>query len=195
MNYVHAARVVYIENVHNGSRLQKLIFLVCLSWVFAFCAQVAIKFPFMIVPIIFHPLPLFIAVGFFDWYAVYAYVLYYAQGALGAPFFAQGGSGLLKIAGPTGGYLLGMFFALAFIAYVREKLVGSYIFSLCALLFANVILYTLGLIQLAFFVPSSQLLAVGLYPFVGSCLCKIVFALPCIVAPSFNTFDNQESGF
>ena len=75
--------------------------------VVALSAQVAVPVPFSPVPMTLQPLAV-LAVGGLLGAAggVGALVLYIILGALGLPVFAGGGSGLLHLIGPTGGYLL-----------------------------------------------------------------------------------------
>jgi biotin transport system substrate-specific component len=70
-------------------------------------AQVVVPLPFTPVPFTLQPLAV-LAVGGLLGAAdgAGALVLYLALGALGLPVFAGGGSGLLRLIGPTGGYLL-----------------------------------------------------------------------------------------
>ena len=75
--------------------------------VVAASAQVVVPLPFTPVPFTLQPLAV-LAVGGLLGAAdgAGALVLYLALGALGLPVFAGGGSGILRLVGPTGGYLL-----------------------------------------------------------------------------------------
>lgn len=75
--------------------------------VVAASAQVIVPLPFTPVPFTLQPLAV-LAVGGLLGAAdgAGALVLYLALGALGLPVFAGGGSGLVRLIGPTGGYLL-----------------------------------------------------------------------------------------
>lgn len=75
--------------------------------VVAASAQVIVPLPFTPVPFTLQPLAV-LAVGGLLGAAdgAGALVLYLALGALGLPVFAGGGGGLLRLIGPTGGYLL-----------------------------------------------------------------------------------------
>ncbi len=48
-------------------------------------------------------------------------LLYLGVGVLGAPVFALGGSGLMKLVGPTGGYLLAFPFAAALVGSLTQR--------------------------------------------------------------------------
>jgi len=104
---------------------------------------------------------------------------YLTIGATGIPcWFAAGGAlGIARLAGPTGGYLIG-FVAVAFIVgWLAERgwdrRVGT---ALLAMFAGNVVLYIFGLLWLAHFVPEGTVLQVGLYPFVIGDLIKMAAA-------------------
>jgi len=70
-------------------------------------AQIVVPLPFTPVPFTLQPLAVLVVGGLLgaaDGAA--ALLLYLALGAIGLPVFAGGGSGLLRLVGPTGGYLL-----------------------------------------------------------------------------------------
>lgn len=104
---------------------------------------------------------------------------YLAVGATGIPFwFALGGiPGIARIVGPTGGYLIG-FVAAAFVTgWLAEK--GwdrKVVMSGLAMLVGNVVIYLFGLAQLGLFIPSENLLKIGLIPFVLGDVLKISIA-------------------
>ncbi len=139
-----------------------------LSWVFAACEQIMLPIPFSPVPVNLAPLHLYIATHLFGWVAVHAFALYLLQGALGAPFFAWGLGGFVRLSGPTGGYLIGMLFAMVFLMATRKHL--PRLLALCS---ASAIVFVCGLTQLSFFVPAGTVLAAGLYPFVLGDVVKI----------------------
>jgi len=137
-----------------------------LSWIYALCEQTAVPLPFNPVPIIVLQVVLFTLGITIGWHAVWAYGAYLMQGALGAPFFAHGFGGFAHLAGPTGGYLLGMGLAVAFLAATRNVFKNSPWALLGKILVAHMLEFGLGLAQLSFFVPRSALLACGFWPFV-----------------------------
>jgi biotin transport system substrate-specific component len=139
----------------------KIIGYLCLSWLYAIASQIIIPLPFNLVPISLQPVPLLLATFAFGWHAVGAYAVYLFQGAMGLPFFAGMQGGLLRLLGPTGGYLIGFGLAMALVAWMGRKLHPLAILMIC-----NTIIFSCGLAQLAFFVPASKLLAAGLIPFI-----------------------------
>ena len=138
----------------------------CLSWIYAICSQITVWLPFMPVPLSIQPLPLYLAVLLLGWPAVTAYGFYMAQGALGLPFFAGGMGGMARLLGPTGGYLCGFGLAMVLLAALRPFLRSRSVWhTLAAALTAEGMAIGCGLVQLAFFVGSENVLAAGLYPF------------------------------
>ena len=74
-----------------------------------------------------------------------ALLLYVAIGALGVPVYAEGGAGLAKIQGATGGYLIGFVAAAALVGRLAElgwdRRIGG---SLAAMAIGTAIIYALG---------------------------------------------------
>ncbi len=107
--------------------------------------------------------------------------VYLALGAVGLPVFSGYGAGLAKLAGPTGGYLVG-YLLMAFIGGLFiEKSNGSPVVSGIGLVLGDAACYVLGT---AWFVFQMQCdlgyaLAVCVYPFIALDLGKIVVS--CIV--------------
>ena len=104
---------------------------------------------------------------------------YLAIGATGIPYwFALGGPpGIARLAGPTGGYLIGFVAAAFVVGWLAERSwdrrVGT---AILALLAGSIVVYVFGLLWLAHFVPGGAVLQAGLYPFVIGDLIKIVAA-------------------
>lgn len=152
------------KSVHNN--IKQLLVVLVLSWLYALCSQVTIWMPFGLVPISLQPLPLYIAVMCFGNIAIYAYGAYLVQGALGAPFFAGGLSGVSRLVGPTGGYLVGFLAAMIVFSFLlgsygkKNYLLGLFV------LVSQCLVFLCGLTQLSFFIPSNMLLSMGLVPFI-----------------------------
>lgn len=145
-----------------------------LSWIFALGAQIIIPLPFNLVPLALNPLPLLVAAHLFGIHAVYAYGIYLAQGLMGAPIFMGFKSGIFYLLGPTGGYSLGFLGAMFFLAVTRSLCAQSRLSLGIRLAACAAIYFSFGLAQLAFFVPSVDLLSIGLYPFILGDTCKLI---------------------
>ena len=107
--------------------------------------------------------------------------VYLAIGLIGVPVFSGYGAGLAKVAGPTGGYLVG-YLLLAFIGGLFiEKSNGQPVVSAVGLVLGDAACYVLGT---AWFVFQMQCelgyaLTVCVYPFIVLDLAKIVVS--CVV--------------
>ncbi len=123
-----------------------------------------------------------------------AVALYLTWGSLSLPLFAGGGAGLVRLAGPTGGYLVGMLIAAWIVGRLMEmgwdRKIG---FTLLAMALGNMAIYAFGLAGLSRFVPASSLLAAGFYPFVIGDLCKMLVA--GLAVPMIGRLRGPSDGF
>ena len=101
--------------VPRGGLLRDALLVVGFSLLTALCARIVIPLPFTPVPITGQTFAVLLtgaALGARRGAA--AIVLYVLEGLAGLPVFAGGASGLARLLGPTGGYLLG-FIAAAYL--------------------------------------------------------------------------------
>jgi len=134
-----------------------------------------IQVPFWPVPLNLQSLAVMaLALGLGPRLAVATFAAYLAAGASGLPVFAgspERGVGLLYIAGPTGGYLIGMLgasWATGMLGAGRGIVARS-----GAMLAGMALIYGLGVAWLALYVPAPRLLAEGIEPFILGDLVKI----------------------
>ena len=102
-----------------------------------------------------------------------AQVVYLLEGGLGLPLFAGGATGVVKLVGPTGGYLMAFPFAAALTGFLAER--GwdrRFLTTFGALLLGSAVIFAFGLLWLARFLPAQQLLTSGLLPFIPGDLLK-----------------------
>ena len=107
--------------------------------------------------------------------------VYLLIGLIGVPVFSGYGAGLAKLAGPTGGYLVG-YLLLAFIGGLFiEKSKGQPVVSCLGLVLGDAACYVLGTAWFVFQMKCelSYALAVCVYPFIALDLAKIVVS--CVV--------------
>ena len=140
-----------------------------------------IQVPFYPVPMTLQTLVVLLIGVAFGWRMGFATVLaYLAQGAMGLPVFAgtpEKGLGLLYMAGPTGGYLVGFAFAAALTGWLAEHgLDRSAIGTAIAMIAGNLVIYLIGLIWLANFVGFEKAVTFGMIPFLFGDLVKIMLA-------------------
>jgi biotin transport system substrate-specific component len=106
-----------------------------------------------------------------------AQCLYLLEGACGLPFFAGGAAGLAHLVGPTGGYLVAFPFAAVLTGALAERAWDRKpVTMFLSMLAGSVVIFALGLAQLARFVPGGALLSTGLLPFLPGDLVKSLLA-------------------
>lgn len=168
------SKTIFSSWLNQASLAQKIPFIIALSWVFAMGAQIIIPLPFNLVPLALNPFPLFLAVRFFGIHAVYSYLIYIIEGLLGFPVFISFKSGPAYLFGPTGGYTLGFFIAMFFLAQTHKYTKNSFVKNVFVLFSCMIIYFGTGLLQLSFFVKNSDLFLSGLYPFIIGDTCKMI---------------------
>ena len=106
-------------------------------------------------------------------------IVYVLLGVIGLPVFAGGKAGLGTLLGPTGGYLIGFITA----AYVIGKIVeakkeAGWVWITMSLVMGNLVIYSLGVMQLALVAHLSivKALLAGVVPFLFGDLLKLVAA-------------------
>jgi len=104
--------------------------------------------------------------------------VYILAGAFGLPVFAGGLGGISRIAGPTGGYLLGYLPAVYVIGLITEKTKKNIVFDVIAMVCGCIIIYVCGVTWLKVLTGMtwSKTLMVGMYPFVIGDVLKIAAA-------------------
>jgi biotin transport system substrate-specific component len=105
--------------------------------------------------------------------------IYVMLGVVGIPVFSGGKAGIGVLFGPTGGYLLGFILAAFVIGKITAAKKDAGIFwYILAMLVGMVIVYSLGVLQLALVAKISwkKALAVGVIPFLPGDIIKILLA-------------------
>ncbi len=135
------------------------------SWLVAALAQIVI--PLQPVPLTGQTLGVLLVGAALGWRrGVLALAAYVLQGAAGLPFFAGGASGVARLLGPTGGYLIGFIFAAALTGWLSERGWDRRFWgTLLAMALGNAVIYAFGIPWLAQFVGWPRALEVGLLPF------------------------------
>ena len=153
-------------------------------------AQISFPLPLTQVPFTFQPMVVLVGglmlgskLGFTS------QVLYLMAGVAGFPVFAASATlppGLLRLVGPTGGYLMAYPVAAFVVGALAERgFAKRYATSVAAMLVGLALIYTSGTLWLAYFarlesggaaVGLSVALATGVYPFVLADLAKLAAA-------------------
>lgn len=135
------------------------------------CAQIRIPLPFTPVPITMQTFGVVLIAAWLGRMAVPAVALYLLAGLAGAPVFSGWLGGMVHLAGPTGGYLVGMVLA-AWVAgamFEKAKGFGS---TLTASLVGMGCIYAVGVPWLGVLVGWQASLTLGLIPFLAADVVK-----------------------
>ena len=108
---------------------------------------------------------------------VAAVALYIGEGLAGMPVFAGGRAGVVVLAGPTGGYLVGFLAAAAIAGYLAESGMDRRpSTAFLAMGLASLAIYIPGVLWLSRFTGWESVLAAGVYPFLAGDLVKTAIA-------------------
>lgn len=167
------------------SRVVSRVALVVLgSALIGLAAQIAVPLPFSPVPVTGQTLAvLLVAASLGSRLGAASVALYVVEGLVGLPVFAGGTFGVARLAGPTGGYLLGFIAAAALVGALAERGWDRRVRT-CALamLVGEVVIYAVGLAWLARFPLSVGLLEAGLLPFLVGDAYKLALAALAVPA-------------
>jgi biotin transport system substrate-specific component len=103
--------------------------------------------------------------------------LYLVEGVAGLPVYAGGAAGLVRLTGPTGGYLVGFVAAAYLVGALSERGWDRRVWTAgLAMLAGEVVVYVFGLAWLSRFPLPVGLLDAGLVPFIAGDLYKLALA-------------------
>ena len=106
-------------------------------------------------------------------------ILYLLIGIAGIPVFSSFGSGIGKVLGPTGGYLIGYLFLTALGGFFAEHFRNQLFLQLAGLILGTAVCYAFGTIWLAvqMHLTFSAALTIGVIPYLPGDAAKILAAL------------------
>ena len=113
------------------------------------------------------------------WRALVSYTVYLLLGAVGMPVFSGFQGGLAKLAGPTGGYLVGFWLMILVAGIIMEKGKRNLLVTILGMLVGVAIDYAVGTAWFVFQTESTVVhaLDVCVYPFIPFDVAKIVIAV------------------
>jgi len=161
------------------SWLKEAFIVVGASILISLFAQVSIPLPFTPVPITLQcHMILLIAAVLGSKRGALATMAYLTQGMLGLPVFAGGKAGILCLAGPTGGYLVGYVAAAFLTGYLVERMKEkSSARVLLAMAAGNGLIYLTGISWLSTFVGWTSAFMLGVVPFIVGDMVKLFIAI------------------
>lgn len=183
---------------------RKLGLAVALAALTGIAAQVRVPLPFTPVPVTLQTFAVLLAgIALGSEYGGLSQAIYVTGGVAGVPWFQGGGAGIGHLFGPTGGYLLGFVAAAAAIGYLVDRFPGVRRLRILVivLFFVNfIVIYGLGLPWLYGWltlvqgssVSLTQLLTMGLFPFIPGDLVKLVAA--ALVGTAITPLESESGG-
>lgn len=111
--------------------------------------------------------------------SVISFLVYLFLGAVGLPVFSGFAGGLGKLAGPTGGYLLGFIFLAWLAGFFVERFPGRRLMHAVGMMIGTAISYLFGTVWLAgqLHITFTAGLGVGVLPYLPGDTAKIILAL------------------
>lgn len=154
--------------------LKNIIYAFFMSIVIALFSRIVVFLPFTPVPISFQNI-ICLMMGVFLGKRTGALAVFFflVQGMCGFPVFSGGGSGILWLFGPTGGYLLGYLLGAYVTGSIYEKkrdLLGL----ITGLAAGALVVYLLGAARLSLLIGGKQAILLGVIPFLIVDLLKIL---------------------
>lgn len=148
------------------------------SVIIALFSPFVVYLPFSPVPIATQPqVVLLLAALLGSKRGVMAVLAFIFQGAIGLPVFAGGASGVLALAGPTGGYLLG-YVAAAYVTgcLVERSAVRTVSRTFLVMGLGNLTIFAFGVAWLSRFIGWHGAFLYGMLPFLIGDLFKLILA-------------------
>lgn len=146
----------------------------------AILAQIALPIPGSPVPVTGQTLGvLLIGASYGSRLGATTFLIYMLVGFAGAPVFADGASGLARLTGPTGGYLMGMLVATYLVGALAGRRWDQRLrTALPAMLLGNVVIFTFGMFWLHEYTNKSWswTVSAGFTPFIIGEILKIAIA-------------------
>ena len=155
------------EHTTKKMSTRQMTFIALMTAVTCILGPLSIPLPFSPVPISFTNL------------ATISYLVYLLIGMVGVPVFSGFSGGFGKLAGPTGGYLIGFIFLTLIAGLLMKLFPGNKVMEAVGLVLGTVVCYAFGTAWLCFQAHMSAAagLAAGVIPYIPGDLVKIVVAM------------------
>jgi len=168
------------NNISRQFTTRRLVLIAMVTAITCIIAPFSIPIPVSPVPISLTNLILLISIyilGFKD--ATISFLVYLLLGAFGLPVFSGFTGGMAKIAGPTGGYLIGFIFMTIIAGIFVERFANRRILIVTGMVLATLVAYFFGTVWLAFQMelPFTAALSIGVIPYLQGDTAKIILAV------------------
>ena len=168
------------EHTTKKMSTRQMTFIALMTAVTCILGPLSIPLPFSPVPISFTNLALYLRLYVLGLNgATISYLVYLLIGMVGVPVFSGFSGGFGKLAGPTGGYLIGFIFLTLIAGLLMKLFPGNKVMEAVGLVLGTVVCYAFGTAWLCFQAHMSAAagLAAGVIPYIPGDLVKIVVAM------------------
>lgn len=184
LNNIEQFKIKFFEIKKSFSISENILLALFYACLTGLMAQITFYLPWTLVPATGQTFAVLLGAVLLGRWAGVSQIIYTAAGVMGVPWFAGLKGGIIAIAGPTGGYILGFILASFILGYIFDKYPKSKsqtrMFFLMILV-NFLIIYTFGIIHLyalsGFSLSLYYLLSVGVFPFVVGDIIKILAAV------------------
>ena len=195
MNYLLEERNVWNREIVENKTLSRVLGISLFTILTMLGAFVVIPLPFTPVPITMQTFFVLLSGLFLKKYdCSISQFIYLALGLIGLPIFSGATGGTRVILGPTGGYLIGFIAAPYAVSLINSTLKSFTDYSriLLSLIAGTIIIHILGVINLAAFLKTNTVTAIGLgsLPFIFGDLIKILAGTHLVLA--FNKISQKK---
>ena len=158
--------ITSIDRLHLSSRAREAA--LTLTGILLLFASAQITIPLQPIPITLQTVAvMLIGLTFAMRPALNAVALYLTIGARGAPVFGDWSGGIIKIFGPSGGYLIGFFAAVLAMTTFRKFIsASSFWMTIVNCTFGTAVVFVCGIAWLSRFVGIQEAFQLGLFPFI-----------------------------
>jgi len=164
----------------NRLSTRHLVLIALMTAITCIFAPLSIPIPVSPVPISLTNLVLLISIYILGWkYATFSFLIYLLLGSVGLPVFSGFSGGLGKLAGPTGGYLIGFIFMTMIAGLFVDYFPNNRILIVIGMILATAVAYAFGTAWLAFQLDQSFIaaLSIGVIPYLPGDTIKIIISI------------------
>ena len=168
------------EHTTKKMSTRQMTFIALMTAVTCILGPLSIPLPFSPVPISFTNLAIYLSLYVLGLNGeTITYLVYLLIGMVGVPVFSGFSGGFGKLAGPTGGYLIGFIFLTLIAGLLMKLFPGNKVMEAVGLVLGTVVCYAFGTAWLCFQAHMSAAagLAAGVIPYIPGDLVKIVVAM------------------
>lgn len=167
------------QTIKQRSQIYGLSMTAVMTAVTCVLAPLAIPMPFSPVPISFTNLAIYLSLYLLGWKkGTVSYLVYVLIGVVGVPVFSGFTGGLGKLAGPTGGYIVG-FLPMAILAGLVIDRTEKRSLQMLGMVAGTAVCYAFGTVWFCMVTNSTPIAALGLcvFPYIPGDLLKMAGAM------------------